>query len=156
MHTMPDHDTVVTVGVDTHGEQHTAVAIDQLGRLLGSLEIETTQAGYGELLAWASQFGALDRFGVEGTGSFGAGLARWLRGQGLIVIEVDRPDRKARRRGKSDLIDAEAAARAVQAGTATMIPKRADGKVEMIRVLRGARRSAIKAQTQAATSCAGC
>jgi transposase len=155
MHTMPDHDTVVTVGVDTHGDQHTAVAIDQLGQLLGSLQIETTRAGYGELVSWASHFGTLDRFGVEGTGSFGAGLARWLRGQGLMVVEVDRPDRKARRRGKSDLIDAEAAARAVQAGTATTIPKRADGNVEMIRVLRVARRSAVKAQTQAGNQLRG-
>lgn len=145
MDTLPDSETLVTVGVDTHGDQHVAVALDQLGRHLRATEIPTTRAGYAELVAWATQFGALDRFGVEGTGSFGAGLARWLRHQGLVVIEIDRPDRKARRRGKSDLIDADAAARAVLSGTATTVPKRADGNVEMIRVLRVARRSAVKA-----------
>jgi transposase len=87
---------------------------------------------------------------VEGTGSYGAGLARWLRAHGQLVIEVDRPDRAARRRqGKADDLDAHAAARAVQAGTATGQPKAGDGTVEMIRSLRLARRSAVKARTQA-------
>lgn len=155
MHTLPDPETLVTVGVDTHGDQHVAVAVDQLGRHLGATEIPTTRAGYAELVSWATQFGTLDRFGVEGTGSFGAGLARWLRGHGVVVIEIDRPDRKARRRGKSDLIDAEAAARAVLSGTATTVPKHADGTVEMIGVLRVARRSAVKAQGQAGSQLRG-
>jgi transposase len=93
----------------------------------------------------------VDRVGVEGTGSYGAGLARWLRAHGQVVVEVDRPDRAARRRqGKADDLDAHAAARAVQAGAATTTPKTADGQVEMIRSLRLARRSAVKARTQAA------
>jgi transposase len=93
----------------------------------------------------------VDRIGVEGTGSYGAGLARWLRAHGQLVIEVDRPDRAARRRqGKADDLDAHAAARAVQAGTATSQPKAGDGTVEMIGLLHLARRSAVKARTQAA------
>ena len=95
--------------------------------------------------------GTVERFGIEGTGSYGAGLARWLRGRGVEVLEVERPKRQnRRRRGKSDAIDAEAAARAVQAGTATAQPKAGDGPIEMLRMLQAARRSAIKARTQAA------
>jgi transposase len=90
MNTTPDQETLVIVGVDTHGDTHVAVAIDQLGRLLGSLQIPTTRQGYAALVDWASQFGMLDRFGVEGTASFGAGLRCWLRTQGLIVVEADR------------------------------------------------------------------
>ncbi len=98
--------------------------MDQLGRLLGTHAVPSTPAGYSTLLAWARKFGAWPRFGIEGTGSYGAGLTRWLRGRGLQVIEVERPKRKNRRgRGKSDVIDAEAAARAVQAGIATAQPK---------------------------------
>jgi hypothetical protein len=81
----------VTLALDTHKDVHVAVALDQLGRWLGVLEIPTTVAGYGQLLAWASAFGTIDRIGIEGTGSHGAGLARWLTARGLIVIEVDRP-----------------------------------------------------------------
>src|SRR4030088_391509 len=88
---------------------------------------------------------------MEGTGSYGAGLARWLRAQSITVIEVDRPDRRTRRRrGKSDSVDAEAAARAVLAGTATAQPKAGNGAMELVRTLRVARQSAIKARTQAA------
>jgi len=94
--------------------------------------------------------GGSDAFGIEGTGSYGAGLTRSLRGRGAQVIEVNRPDRATRhRRGKSDPIDAEAAARAVLAGTATGIPKHGDDRVEMIRILKLARDSAVKSQTQA-------
>ena len=93
----------------------------------------------------------MERVGIEGTGSYGAGLSRWLRARGVAVVEVERPKRPARRgRGKSDPIDAEAAARAVQAGTATARPKAGTGAVESIRALHGARRSAVKARTQAA------
>lgn len=141
----------VTVGVDTHAEQHVAAALDQRGRRLGSCVIPATPAGYATLLAWASAYGAIERVGLEGSGSYGAGLARWLQSRGVGVIEVDRPDRRARRRqGKSDTVDAEAAARAVQAGTAAGQPKAGDGRVEAMRTLRIARRSAIKARTQAA------
>jgi len=141
----------ITLGVDTHAEQHVAAALDQRGRLLGTREIPTTPAGYAALLAWAEVYGGIERVGLEGAGSYGAGLARWLRRRGMVVIDVDRPDRRTRRRrGKSDPADAEAAARAVQGGSATGQPKAGDGRVEAIRALRLARRSAVKARTQAA------
>jgi transposase len=147
----PDAEVRVTLGVDTHADVHVAVALDQFGRRLGAHKVATTPAGARELLAWAQAFGPIDRVGSEGTSSWGLGLARFLRAQGLVVIEVNRPSRQTRRRrGKSDPIDAEAAARAVQAGTATTLAKAADGQVEMIRSLRLVRRSAIKARTQAA------
>src|SRR3954454_3171551 len=149
-----DGEVRVTVGVDTHTDQHVGVALDQFGRRLGARGAPTTTVGFAELVAWARTFGTLERLGVEGTGSYGAGLTRWLRARGLAVIEVERPrrqDRQARRRrGKSDPLDAEAAARAVQAGTVVGHPKAGDGQVEMIRTLRLARRSAMKARTQAA------
>jgi len=139
----------ITVGVDTHADLHVAAALDHLGRLLGTEAFPTTAAGYAALLRWAGRFGAVERLGVEGTGSYGAGLARWLRARGLAVVEVERPKRPARRRrGKSDPLDAEAAARAVQAGTATAQPKAGTGPVEMIRTLQAVRRSAVKARTQ--------
>src|ERR1700674_4395871 len=113
----------VTLGVDTHAEQHVAAALDERGRLLGTCSIPTTANGFTELVRWASQYGELARVGMEGTGSYGAGLARWLRARDVDVVEVDRPDRRTRRRrGKSDSVDAEAAARAVLAGTATAQP----------------------------------
>jgi transposase len=149
-----DGEIRVTVGVDTHTDQHVGVALDQFGRRLGTHSVPTTPAGFAVLLAWARDFGAIEQIGIEGTGSYGAGLTRWLRARGLTVIEVERPhrlDRQARRRrGKSDPLDAEAAARAVQAGTVIGQPKAGDGQVEMIRTLRLARRSAMKARTQAA------
>jgi transposase len=146
-----DAEVAVTLGVDTHAEVHVAVALDQLGRRLGACTVATTPAGARQLLDWASQFGPVQRVGCEGTSSWGLGLARFLRGQGLAVLEVNRPSRQTRRRrGKSDSLDAEAAARAVQAGTATTVAKTADGQVEMIRALRVVRRSAVKARTQAA------
>ena len=141
----------VTLGVDTHAEVHGAAALDERGRLLGTCTIPTTAAGFTELLRWTSQYGELSRVGMEGTGSYGAGLARWLRARDVVVIEVDRPDRRTRRRrGKSDSVDAEAAARAVLAGTATAQPKAGTGAMEMVRTLRVARQSALKARTQAA------
>jgi len=122
--TLPHPQVLVTLGVDTHAETHVAAALDQAGRLLGTRTIPTTPSGYAALLAWASTLGRVDRIGVEGTGSYGAGLGRWLRAHGQVVVEVDRPDRAARRRrGKADTLDAHAAARAVQAGTATGTPR---------------------------------
>jgi transposase len=141
----------VTLGVDTHAELHVAAALDERGRLLGTCAIPTTSTGFAELLGWVDQYGALAKVGMEGTGSYGAGLARWLRARHIAVIEVDRPDRRMRRRrGKSDSVDAEAAARAVLAGTAAAQPKAGTGAMEMVRTLRVARQSAIKARTQAA------
>ncbi|TVP63965.1 MAG: IS110 family transposase, partial [Nitriliruptor sp.] len=151
MSTMPQPEVLVTVGVDTHADSHVGVALDQLGRDLGTITVETTPCGYGQLLSWASSFGVIDRFGIEGTGCWGAGLARWLHTQGLVVIEVDRPNRRARRRyGKSDPADARAAARAVQSGEATGTPKAGNGAVEAIRTLQVPYRTAVKARSQAA------
>jgi transposase len=148
---LPDAEIRVTLGVDTHAEVHVAVALDQLGRRLGVRSVPATPAGSAQLLAWASHLGPVEAAGIEGTGSWGVGLARSLRAQGVAVLEVNRPSRHSRRRsGKSDPVDAEAAARAVQAGTASAQAKTADGQVEMLRTLRLTRRSAVKARTQAA------
>ena len=126
--TVPQEVIHVTLGVDTHVDVHVAVALDHLGRRLGELQVPATPKGYACLMEWACAYGAIDKIGVEGTGSYGAGLARWLRSEGLVVFEVDRPDRKTRRfRGKSDSIDAEAAARAVQSGQAHGQPKSGEG-----------------------------
>lgn len=150
----PDTEVETILGVDTHLDFHVAVALDHLGRRLGESSVPTTAKGYEMLLSWAEGFGPVRCVGVEGTSSYGAGLARHLEAKGIEVLEVERPER--RRRGsrrnlqKSDLSDAEAAARAVLAGEASGVPKSGDGGVEMIRTLRGARRSAMKARTQAA------
>jgi transposase len=140
----------VTGGVDTHGQTHHAAVIDQVGRHLADREFPTTPAGYRALVRWLREHGELERVGVEGTGAYGAALTRHLRTESITVVEVDRPDRKARRaRGKSDPLDAYAAARAALSGDASGTPKRRDGRVEAIRALRVARRSAVKARTQA-------
>jgi transposase len=132
----------VTGGVDTHADIHVAAAVDANGGVLGVESFATTPAGYRELCSWLETFGAPARVGIEGTGAYGAGLARHLRGQGLVVIEVDRPNRQERRRnGKSDELDAIEAARAALSGRASGIAKSADGDVEAIRALLVARRS---------------
>ena len=144
---VPDH--LVAVGVDTHADFHVAVAGDQLGRVLDTVTVPTTKHGYASLLAWALEHGTVVGFGVEGTGSWGAGLARYLLSRGQRVVEVHQADRALRRRrGKSDALDAEAAMRAVLGGHVAT-PKRQDGTVEMIRALRVARRSAMLARIQA-------
>lgn len=144
-----DRSGEVIVGVDTHADTHVAVAIDAVGRRLGEVHIATTPRGYRELVVWARQFGRLDRAGVEGGGAYGAGLVRHLRSKGVKVVEVDRPNRQRRRRkGKSDPVDAEAAARAVLSGDATTTPKDTTGTVEAVRILHLTRRSAVKAKTQ--------
>ena len=140
----------VYVGVDTHADTHTAVAVDGIGRVQATIEVSADRAGYRQLLSWARSHGAIARVGVEGTGSYGAGLCRHLEAAGVEVIEVDRPNRQRRRRhGKSDPTDAEAAARAVLSGEATTIPKDRTGLVETIRILHVTRRSAVKVRTQA-------
>lgn len=147
---MAQHAGLVIGGVDTHADSHTAAVIDAVGRILGHEQFPATGAGYQQLLSWMRSHGELGRVGVEGTGSYGAGLARFLTSSGVEVIEVDRPDRRSRRRrGKSDPLDAEAAARAVLAGTADGTPKARTGPVEAIRALRVARRGAVKARTAA-------
>jgi transposase len=140
----------VILGVDTHKDVHVAAVITALGVLLASAEFATTTAGYRRLLAWARDFGVLHRAGVEGTGSYGAALTRHLRRNQVTVIEVNRPDRAARRRsGKTDTVDALAAAHAVLSRRANATAKTSDGPVEMLRMLRLARISAVKARTQA-------
>src|SRR4029450_1240210 len=137
-------------GVDTHGHTHHAAVLDYMGRQLGDREFPTSPAGYRALLQWMSGHGVLDRVGVEGTGTYGVALARYLRGAGVLVVEVDYPDRRARRaRGKSDPLDAYSAARAALSGAASVVPKLRDGRVEAIRALRVARSSAVKARSQA-------
>jgi transposase len=146
----------ITGGVDTHGQTHHAAVIDSIGRHLADREFPATMSGYRALLDWIRSHGALVVVGVEGTGTYGAELARVLTAAGITVLEVDRPDRKTRRmQGKSDPIDAYAAATAVLSGRATGIPKSRDGVVEAVRVLRIARRSAIKARTQAVNQIRG-
>src|SRR5215203_4045004 len=155
------HSTEVetSLGVDTHLDFHVAVALDHLGRRLGQSSVPATVKGYERLLRWAEGFGPLRCAGVEGTSSYGAGLTRRLRARGIEVLEVERPERRRRSSRsnlqKSDPSDAEAAARAVLAGQTSGVPKSGDGTVEMIRTLRAARRSAIKARTQAANQLRG-
>jgi transposase len=139
----------VVLGVDTHKDLHVAAVITTLGALLGSRAFAATRAGYEQLLTWARTFGPPQRAGVECTGSYGAALARHLRTEGVQVIEVNQPDKATRRRrGKTDAIDAEAAARAVLSGRANGGMKTGDGPVEMLRMFKLAKASAIKARTQ--------
>ncbi len=149
MPTLPDQGGEIILGVDTHESEHVAAVLDELGRLLATRSFPATVRGFRLLLAWAREHGDVRRAGVEGTGSFGAGLA-FLAERGIEVAEVTRPSRRGRRHlGKSDTVDAEAAARLVLSGEATATPKQRDGIVESIRVLQTARRSAIKARSQA-------
>jgi transposase len=142
--------TRVIGGVDTHGTTHHAAVILTSGRHLADREFPATSNGYAGLLAWLAGFGQVTAVGVEGTGSYGAALARHLRAAGVRVVEVDRPDRKdRRRRGKSDPLDAYRAAEAVLSGRAAVVPKAGDGIVEAIRALHTTRASAIKARRAA-------
>jgi len=138
------------VGVDTHRDVPVAVALDGLGGRLGELGVPTTRAGYRALETWAAGLGEVAAYGVEGTGCYGAGLARFLAQRGHRVVEVNRPDRATRRRrGKSDPIDAEMAARAVLGGVAQVVPKDTAGSTEMVRLLKLPRDSAVRARTSA-------
>ena len=139
----------VTGGVDTHADHHMAAAVDHNGGLLGVESFPATEAGYEDLLAWLVGFGEVVRVGVEGTGSWGVGLSRFLISVGVEVVEVDRPNRQKRRKqGKSDPSDAVSAARAALSGTASVIPKSRNGAVEEMRVLLVARRSAREQRSQ--------
>jgi transposase len=140
----------ITGGVDTHLNVHVAAALDERGVLLGVESFPTTENGYEKLLGWLSDFGCVELVGVEGTGSYGAGLTRHLQAERVKVVEVDRPNRQRRRRkGKSDPEDAISAARAAFSGDAAGEAKTRDGNVESMRVLRIARFSARKGRTQA-------
>jgi transposase len=150
MTTMTPTRRLVTGGVDTHRDLHVAAALDNLGALLGTATFPTTTAGYRALLAWLRGFGEVIAVGIEGTGSYGAALSRHLTREQVTVVEVGRPNRAVRRRyGKTDVVDAIAAARAVQSGDARATPKTHDGPVEALRALKVVQRSASKARTQA-------
>ena len=147
--TIVDTAPLVTGGVDTLLEVHVAAALDGIGGLLGVEEFKTTAAGNKALLGWLRTFGTPVRVGVEGTGSYGAGLARYLRRAGVDVVEVDRPNRQERRRkGKTDTVDAIEAARAAQADRHLGQAKTRDGHVEAIRALVVAKRSARSSRIQ--------
>jgi transposase len=140
----------VVLGVDTHRDEHVAALLTPLGGLVATAAFPTTADGYRDLLTWAGSFGELHRAGVECTGSYGAALSRHLQAAGVAVIDVNQTDRADRRkRGKTDTLDAQAAARAVISGRATTIAKTGDGMVEAIRVMRTARNSAVNAQVKA-------
>src|SRR5215467_12897267 len=139
----------ITGGVDTHADVHVAAALDPVGGLLGVQEFAATPAGYARLLTWLGGFGTVCLVGIEGTGSYGAGLARHVTAAGVRVVEVDRSDRQDRRRqGKSDPLDAVSAARVAQSGRARGASKGRDGAVEAIRALMVAKRSAAGERTQ--------
>ena len=132
-------------GVDTHRDIHVAVVVDGVGRVVGSESFRADESGYGRMVAWFRARGALVRVGVEGCGSYGAGLARYLTAAHIEVVEVNRPNRQLRRQrgGKTDSVDAEAADRAAASGQATAVPKSGDGPVECIRMLVVARLLAV-------------
>lgn len=138
-------DRVVYAGVDTHKDLHVAAVVDSGETVLATRSFSTTRAGYRALLGWIAQFGELARIGIEGTGSYGAGLTRHVAKAGVTVLEVDRPDRSDRRRkGKDDDLDAINAARAALHQRRTVIPKSKDGAVEALRVLRVTRAQAVR------------
>ncbi len=147
MTTMPE---TITGGVDTHLDVHVAAALNAVGGVLGVESFPADGPGYRRLLAWLGSFGTVVLVGVEGTGSYGAGVTRHLLDKGIRVVEVDRPNRQERRRaGKSDPIDAIEAARAALSGRAKSDAKTRNGSVEAIRVLRVARSSARKDRVRA-------
>lgn len=152
--TRPRHHTTeppedVVLGVDTHKDTHVAAVTTTTGAMLDTRSFPTTQDGYRQLLSWARSFGRLQRAGVECTGSYGAALTRYLHSEGITVIEVNQPDKATRRRrGKTDAIDAAAAAQAVLSGRATATAKTSDGPVETIRMFKMAKGSATKSRSQ--------
>lgn len=138
---------IVVGGVDTHEDLHVAAVVDSQDRVLGSESFPTTRHGYKQMLLWMRSFGELARIGVECTGTYGAGLLRYLQQAGITVLEVTAQDRSdRRRRGKDDTIDAENAAHAAFAGVRTVTPKTRDGMIEALRVLKVCRKTAIAAR----------
>jgi transposase len=150
MASIPPSSRVVIGGIDTHKDLHVAAVADTTGVVLGTEAFSTTRAGYRALVRWLRTFGDVRLVGIEGTGSYGAGVTRHLLEAGIEVVEVDRPDRTdRRRRGKNDTLDAENAARAALAGRRTSTPKTKDGMVEALRVLRLTRTTAVKSRRAA-------
>lgn len=140
----------IIIGVDTHKSNHIAVAINMQGARLGDMTVPANRQGYCALEAWATGFGGVKAFGVEGTGSYGAALAGELLKKGHTVLDVMRPNRQLRYlHGKSDSLDAESAARSVLNGQASAFAKTQAGPSEMIRHIKVARDSAVKAKSQA-------
>jgi transposase len=142
--------TKVIAGIDTHSDTHHVAVINEHGKPLADKEFLAVGSGYRKILGFITGYGTVAAVGVEGTGSYGAEIARTLRGAGMNVLEVNRPNRSARRlKGKSDPLDAYQAAKSVLDGQATAIPKAKDGPVECLRILRAGRTSALKARTAA-------
>lgn len=137
----------VVGGVDTHKDLHVAAVVDENNRVLGSKFFATTRQGYRQMLTWMTSFGTVARIGVECTGSYGAGLLRYLQNAGITVLEVTAPDKmERRRRGKSDTIDAESAAHAAFSFIRTVTPKTRSGMIEALRVLKVCRKTAVAAR----------
>jgi transposase len=134
-------------GVDTHKDLHVAAVVDQQDRVLATRCFATTRQGYRQMLAWMRSFGEVQRVGIESTGSYGAGLLRYLQQAGIEVLEVTTPDtHDRRRRGKTDDLDAQNAAHAAFAGKRTVTPRRRDGMIESLRVLSACRKTAVAAR----------
>ena len=134
-------------GVDTHKDLHVAAVVDERDRVLASRCFPTTRHGYKQMLTWMRSFGLLQRVGVEATGTYGAGLLRYLQNAGVKVLEVTAPDTHDRRkRGKTDDLDAQNAAHAAFAGRRTVTPKSRDGMIESLRVLKACRKTAVAAR----------
>lgn len=134
-------------GVDTHKDLHVAAVVDNHDRILGTSSFAATRQGYRQMLAWMRSLGQLQRVGIESTGSYGAGLLRFLQAAGIEVLEITAPDRQdRRRRGKNDDLDAQNAAHAALAGARTVTPRTRDGMVESLRVLKACRKTAVTAR----------
>ena len=134
-------------GVDTHKDLHVAAVVDEQDRVIGTRSFATTRQGYRQMLAWMRSFGELQRIGIESTGSYGAGLLRFMQQAGIAVLEVTTPDKQdRRRRGKNDDLDAQNAAHAAFAGQRTVTPRSRDGMIESLRVLMACRKTAVSAR----------
>src|SRR5580693_1340331 len=134
-------------GVDTHKDLHVAAVVDEQDRVIETRSFATTRQGYRQMLAWMRAFGDLQHIGVESTGSYGAGLLRFMQQAGIAVLEVTTPDKQdRRRRGKNDDLDAQNAAHAAFAGQRTVTPRSRDGMIESLRVLMACRKTAVSAR----------
>lgn len=137
----------VVGGVDTHKDLHVGAVVDEHDRVLATKSFPTTRQGYKQMLAWMRSFGDLQRIGIECTGTYGAGLLRYVQTAGIAVLEVTAPDSSdRRRRGKDDDLDAQNAAHAAFAGKRTVTPKSRDGLIESLRVLKTCRKTAVAAR----------
>src|SRR5579872_6292988 len=137
----------VVGGVDTHKDLHVAAVVNEQYRVLGTRSFATTRQGSRQMLTWMRSYGEVQRIGIESTGSYGAGLLRFMQQAGITVLEVTTPDKQdRRRRGKNDDLDAQNAAHAAFAGQRTVTPRSRDGMIESLRVLMACRKTAITAR----------